>query len=75
MILLLHWLVQGDFEELDEQFRLRPRGGRKRKAPPPIEALLRKRVTTPCQSDSILCQGSQYLSWLLNSDAEDEDQQ
>ena len=39
-------LIQGDFEELDEQFRLRPRGGKKRKSLP-IEALLRKRVTPP----------------------------
>ncbi|XP_034692723.1 transcription factor IIIA [Vitis riparia] len=65
-----HVYTHGDFEELDEQFRLRPRGGRKRKSPP-IEALLRKRVTPPSQSDSILCQGPEYLSWLL-SDAEDQ---
>ncbi|KAL6328780.1 hypothetical protein AAG906_003797 [Vitis piasezkii] len=41
-----HVYTHGDFEELDEQFRLRPRGGKKRKSLP-IEALLRKRVTPP----------------------------
>ncbi|RVW41948.1 hypothetical protein CK203_081608 [Vitis vinifera] len=64
-------MFQGDFEELDEQFRQRPRGGRKRKSPP-VEALLRKRVTPPSQSDSILSQGSEYLSWLLSAGAEDQ---
>ncbi|KAJ9679524.1 hypothetical protein PVL29_021444 [Vitis rotundifolia] len=48
-----HVYTHGDLEELDEQFRQRPRGGRKRKSPP-VEALLRKRVTPPSQSDSIL---------------------
>ncbi|KAK4481791.1 hypothetical protein RD792_012702, partial [Penstemon davidsonii] len=42
--------VQGDFLESDEQFRSRPRGGRKRKYPE-IETLLRKRVVPPSESD------------------------
>ncbi|KAK3444980.1 hypothetical protein EUGRSUZ_A00580 [Eucalyptus grandis] len=42
------WLlwVQGDYEELDEKFRSRARGGRKRKCLT-IESLLQKRVTLP----------------------------
>ena len=64
-------MVHGDFEEFDEQFRLRPKGGKKRKSPP-IEALLRKRVTPPSQLDFILCQEPEYLSWLLFSDVEDQ---
>ncbi|VVA10597.1 PREDICTED: mRNAion factor [Prunus dulcis] len=52
--------LQGDFEEADEQFRSRPRGGRKRKYPT-IEMLVRKRVTPPDQ----LGQESEYRSWLL----------
>ncbi|CBI22659.3 unnamed protein product, partial [Vitis vinifera] len=64
-------MFQGDFEELDEQFRQRPRGGRKRTSPP-VEAVLRKRVTPPSQSDSISSQGSEFLSWLLSAGAEDQ---
>ncbi|CAB4287560.1 unnamed protein product [Prunus armeniaca] len=57
----------GDFEEADEKFRSRPRGGRKRKYST-IEMLVRKRVTPPDQ----LGQESEYLSWLLSHEAEDE---
>ncbi|CAB4303169.1 unnamed protein product [Prunus armeniaca] len=57
----------GNFEEADEKFRSRPRGGRKRKYPT-IEMLVRKRVTPPDQ----LGQESEYLSWLLSQEAEDE---
>ncbi|KAI5320457.1 hypothetical protein L3X38_040165 [Prunus dulcis] len=55
-----HVYAYGDFEEADEQFRTRPRGGRKRKYPT-IEMLVRKRVTPPDQ----LGQESEYRSWLL----------
>lgn len=61
---------QGDFEESDELFRSRPRGGQKRKVPP-IESLTRKRVVPPNESDSILRQGPEYLSWMLSTEADD----
>ncbi|KAH7525054.1 hypothetical protein FEM48_Zijuj06G0184300 [Ziziphus jujuba var. spinosa] len=54
-----HVYIHGDFEETDEQFRSRPRGGRKRKYPT-VEMLVRKRVTPPDQSK----EGAEYLSWL-----------
>ncbi|XP_057972062.1 transcription factor IIIA isoform X2 [Malania oleifera] len=66
-----HVYTPGDFEEADEQFSSRPRGGRKRKCPP-IESLVRKRVSAPSQTDSILNQGAAYLSWMLLADSEDE---
>jgi len=43
-------LDQGDFVESDQQFRSRPRGGRKRKFPT-VEMLIRKRVTPPTEFD------------------------
>ncbi|XP_047323553.1 transcription factor IIIA-like isoform X2 [Impatiens glandulifera] len=65
-----HTFSTGDFEETDEMFRSRPRGGRKREVPA-IETLMRKRVTPPNHSDSIFGQESEYLSWLLSSEADD----
>ncbi|XP_057458461.1 transcription factor IIIA-like [Lotus japonicus] len=54
-----HVFTLGDFEEADEQFRSRPRGGRKRVCPT-VEMLIRKRVTPP----------SQLESWLHMQDSE-----
>ncbi|KAK7385978.1 hypothetical protein VNO78_31992 [Psophocarpus tetragonolobus] len=48
-----HVFTLGDFEEADEDFRSRPRGGRKRKCPT-VEILIRKRVTPPAQLENWL---------------------
>lgn len=66
-----HIYTPGDFEESDEQFQTRPRGGRKRKYPV-IDSLLRKRITPPSQLESILSQGPDYLSWLLSEESENQ---
>ncbi|XVF63313.1 hypothetical protein PTKIN_Ptkin09bG0077800 [Pterospermum kingtungense] len=47
----LHIYVPGDFIESDEQFRSRPRGGRKRTCPT-VDMITRKRVT-PLQMDAM----------------------
>ncbi|KAE8125844.1 hypothetical protein FH972_020613 [Carpinus fangiana] len=57
----------GDFEESDEHFKSRPRGGQKRKCPT-VEMLIRKRVTPPSQLD----EGSDYLSWLISQRTDEE---
>uniref|UniRef100_A0A2N9IQ50 C2H2-type domain-containing protein n=1 Tax=Fagus sylvatica TaxID=28930 RepID=A0A2N9IQ50_FAGSY len=62
-----HVYTPGDFEESDEQFQSRPRGGRKRKFPI-IEMLIRKRITPPSQSD----EESGYLAWLHSQRTSDE---
>ncbi|ONI35730.1 hypothetical protein PRUPE_1G551600 [Prunus persica] len=62
-----HVYTQGDFEEADEQFRSRPRGGRKRECPD-IPMLVRKRVTPPNQ----LGQECEYISWLHSQEDNDE---
>lgn len=66
----LHVYTLGDFIEADEQFRPRPRGGRKRKLPAMIESLMRKRVLPPTESDNVQ-RGSDYGSWLLSEGGED----
>lgn len=67
------YLVQGNFVETDEQFRSRPRGGRKRKFPM-IETLLRKRVVPPPSEsdDTVSNQGPDYMSWLRSSETEEQ---
>ncbi|RWW84433.1 hypothetical protein BHE74_00006971 [Ensete ventricosum] len=60
----VHDHVQGDFMETDEQLRSRPRGGRKRKCVS-VETLQRKRVV-PLSQASVLDDGADYLTWLLN---------
>ncbi|XP_039690206.1 transcription factor IIIA isoform X1 [Medicago truncatula] len=49
-----HAFALGDFEEADEEFRSRPRGGAKRKCPPTVEMLVRKRVAPPSQLENLL---------------------
>ncbi|KAK4485621.1 hypothetical protein RD792_008264 [Penstemon davidsonii] len=56
-----HVYTPGDFVESDEQFRSRPRGGRKRTYPV-IESLLRKRVVPPNESDLVMNNGCDFLS-------------
>ncbi|XP_045802408.1 transcription factor IIIA-like [Trifolium pratense] len=48
-----HVFTLGDFEETDEQFRSRNRGGRKRKCPT-VEMLIRKRVAPPTQLEVLM---------------------
>ncbi|KAK7401363.1 hypothetical protein VNO78_12784 [Psophocarpus tetragonolobus] len=48
-----HVFTLGDFEKADEEFRSRPRGGRKRKCPT-IEMLVRNRVTPLSELQSLL---------------------
>ncbi|KAI3845852.1 hypothetical protein MKW92_045012 [Papaver armeniacum] len=62
-----HVYVHGDFQEADEHFQARPKGGRKRTCPT-VETLLRKRVVPPSHTDSALNYGSEYLAWLLSAE-------
>ena len=55
---------QGDFVESDQQFRSKPRGGRKRNFPT-VEMLIRKRVTPPAKLD-------EYHSWLHEMETENQ---
>ncbi|XP_020531804.1 transcription factor IIIA isoform X1 [Amborella trichopoda] len=61
-----HVYIHDDFVELDEQFRSRPKGGRKPLFSG-IESLLRKRVA-PLSRASSLDNASEYLSSLLSED-------
>ncbi|CAN1218499.1 Transcription factor IIIA, partial [Linum perenne] len=49
-----HVYTCGDFQEADEQFRSRPRGGKKRECPSVEMLLTRKRVSLPPESDNCL---------------------
>lgn len=61
----------GDFVETDEQFRSRPRGGRKRKYPV-IETLMRKRIIPPIESELARNEGGpECPSWPFGSESED----
>lgn len=69
-----HVYVEGDLEELDQLFRSRPRGGRKRQYPE-VETLMRKRVT-PLNEENINTESfdaSDYLTWLLSGDDHDQE--
>ena len=62
------YALQGDFEEADERWRSRPRGGRKRKSENfSVEMLMTKRVAS-LGHDSALDDGTNYLRWLLSDD-------
>ncbi|KAL0337867.1 UNVERIFIED_CONTAM: Transcription factor IIIA [Sesamum calycinum] len=63
-----HVYTPGDFVESDEQFRSRPRGGRKRKYPV-IETLMRKRIVPPSESDLVMNQGDEYPSWIHSAES------
>ncbi|KAL8477663.1 hypothetical protein ACS0TY_029819 [Phlomoides rotata] len=60
-----HIFTPGDFEESDEQFRSRPRGGRKRTYPV-IESLMRKRVVPPSESELVMNDENDHRSWPLS---------
>lgn len=65
-----HVYTEGDFEESDELFRSRERGGRKRKLPV-METLMTKRIVPPRDTDSIIENGPEYISWLLSAGSQD----
>ncbi|KAL8460091.1 hypothetical protein ACS0TY_031853 [Phlomoides rotata] len=65
-----HIFTPGDFEESDEQFRSRPRGGRKRNYPV-IESLMRKRVVPPTESELVKNHRDERQSWPFSSESGD----
>ncbi|MQL87153.1 hypothetical protein Taro_019676 [Colocasia esculenta] len=66
----VHTYVQGDFLEVDEQFRSKPKGGRKRKSVM-VELLLRKRIAASPEEINMLQNGTLRSSQILGDRQED----
>ncbi|GAA0164840.1 C2H2 zinc finger transcription factor [Lithospermum erythrorhizon] len=66
-----HVFTHGDFEETDEQFQMRNRGGQKRKLPP-IESIMRKRIVPQREPDSTSTNVPAYLSCGISAGADSD---